>query len=674
MEFRIEGILETILVGAVSSLFLLSLLFLFFGHVFHVGPVRRLAKLALYETEVELREEHQVRKREKVEPVEKGDPPMSFAFLLMIALLYGLGATVEALTHDIPLYNDKKIKTDAFHKVAQGRVQGKAAAPDFARFVTDEIACGLARITPQPSVDDSPCQDIYRQEREFYYTAKNAVFQKDTFVHELSPLQARIDFVRSACISLGALAFATLIAALLAGIMEHSSRVKERLKHSRDDGRKTILEHWKDLAALRSLGIWLLLVGFTVVSYFAWKKCENQYDRRVFGYYLSLSDTAISMGAAREHESLPRTSLPISPYRVFSLDKDAKAPDDVPDAAPGARSHQHDQSIGWMGQFEPSAVQTLDRFDQIIVANDKGGANPFVLFSFDHEAGLSEPRVLKPEPGKDWPFKFSRIPKFEALHARTVDGERAEVLALSTSDEPPSNPRVLLRFHVDFANATAVDIQPVAIPDICAAFRDPNLATCLIEGMTMAPSATHQDERLMFGVRHLIYKDNPTAKDKSLARKPIVAVVQLDLAKDGTWIPPRIVYRWDEKKADEKLPDSCLSGVSDLQIQDNKLFILTSLELRENETCDPGSKERTSPIGQVRGALWRLVLDGASMSGKPTLVKSFIHKPEGLALLNDGTGLIVFDDDGSRKSMHRGLESFPLEQHEAVFTVVPISD
>ena len=162
MELNLEGILETVLVGTVASLFLLSALFLFFGHVLRVDTIRRIAKLVLYETEVEQLEEHSPagtegggtdiegdhgsnRAVERAEKAEKKDEKhLTFAFLLMIAVLYGLGGAVEAMTHDISLYNDKSIKTTAFEKVARGRVQGRAASPDFARFVIDHAACKAA--------------------------------------------------------------------------------------------------------------------------------------------------------------------------------------------------------------------------------------------------------------------------------------------------------------------------------------------------------------------------------------------------------------------------------------------------------------------------------------------------------------------------------------------------
>lgn len=661
MEFRIEGILETVLVGTLASLFLLSVLFLILGHVFKIDPIRRIAKLVLYETEVEQREEHPGTSDPRPLPSEAEEKHLTFAFLLMIAALFGLGATVEALTHDISLYNDKNIKTEAFEKVARGRVQGRAASAGFTRFVIDDIACKAAGISAQRGID-SPCLDIYRQEREFYYTAKNAVYKVESFEHELSPLQARIDFLRSACVSLALLAAATLLAFLIAAAVEVRYRFASSVPIRSPSGKKTLMEHWKDLAAVRSLLICSSMSFFAVVAYVAWEKCEVQFNRRVFGYYLSVTDRAQSDEAARhdgfassegprrEEEELPRNQLPSSPYRVFSLDQDA--PETV---GTSPRRHQHNPILGWMGQFEPSAIQTLDRFDHVIVANDKGGTSPFVLFDLDHALGLNNPHMLLPDGRHEWTFEDGP-PKIEAIHAyASANGPR--VLAIAASAD--KGKRWMADFLVDFASAKATDIRPKTLSDPCPVVSEDS--DCLIEGLTVIPAEKSADQKLLLGIRFTTSRDQ-----RRESRRPVIAIVELSHDGDDSWNHPVLLY-----KAKEAFPDRCrgLSGVSDLQLLDRQLLILTSIELRQpDRACD--GKSTPDPVAQVRGELWRL--DLRTPGTEPQLAISFAHKPEGLALLNDGSALVVFDDDGDRKSMRRGLETFPLEQYESVFTIVPV--
>jgi hypothetical protein len=45
-------------------------------------------------------------------------------------------------------------------------------------------------------------------------------------------------------------------------------------------------------------------------------------------------------------------------------------------------------------------------------------------------------------------------------------------------------------------------------------------------------------------------------------------------------------------------------------------------------------------------------------------------KPEGIAMLENDSMLVVFDDDGRRKSLDQAPETFPLRQTESVFVTV----
>jgi hypothetical protein len=654
MEFQIEGILETVLVGAIASLCLLLFFFLFWGHAFRVEPIRRAARFFLYE---------QKSAEEPKVTVEPGEKQISFAWLILLALLYGLGATVESITHD--LTNDQDIKNRAFLKVGRGQVEGGTAPARFSQFVTDDIACrdiGLNEKTAPRAIPvnkdtkgeganpvnapGSPCYELFNREREFYYEAKSSVFQKETFAHELGAMQGRINFVRSAGYALGALSAVTLVVALFAFIFE---------KRVKDWDTKPLRRHLKDLAAVRCLVISLLLAALTLVCFGAWCRVETQYDQRIFGYLLSLVDSSAedrdthlpaksgeeATSHASEHPIFPHhvvtRPLPTSPYRVFSIPTGT--------------------------QLEPSAIQPLGSA-HFIVANDRGGADPFLVFDLEDGASLGNPRVLRNHatPGANV--------KFEALNAY-VSSDGQHVLALESSTVDKDTPLTVYDMLLSGTDEVVkTEKRSVANPCrvVAEKFAVPESTSCSIEGLTLrggralADGPIEHDGYLQLGIRYL--------HRPGKHHLPVMAVVSLKKAPGNGWRDPTVVFH--------RLPeaDPCAdfsSGISDIQVLDEQeLLVLSSIELQSDERC-LGDSAHPVPIAQVRGALWTVKQSGTKEASEIHLSHRLAHKPEGMTLLKDGRVLIVFDDDGKRKSLSSAPDTFPLEQNEAVYTIVDVN-
>jgi hypothetical protein len=182
-----------------------------------------------------------------------------------------------------------------------------------------------------------------------------------------------------------------------------------------------------------------------------------------------------------------------------------------------------------------------------------------------------------------------------------------------------------------------------------------------VEGLAALP------DQLLIGVRETGASHRPGDFRFTLA----ILSVPWTIAPAGPVLSgaPRLVWRLDPAtlrglpKAPVGLSDIAYDAASD------RLWLLTSYE-----------REDDSPEA-VAGYLWRLDRAALASGAAPTLVRGrdgrplmFSHKPEALALLNDGRLLIVYDDDrratpvpdpdsGGRR---------PRRQTEALYQVVRI--
>jgi hypothetical protein len=717
MEFPLEGILETLLVGAIVSLLLLSFLFFFFGHVLRIEPVRRFFTFLLADDHqllepADLKEKGETGRGHRPSPKARGEEKigaeashhMNFILIVLVAVLYGLGVISESVSHRVMSEADANSKIESFVVVGRGQLKSGRNDVQLARLMADYDGC-QSRKKLRVKSKSLLCGQIHDRIVEFFHNAKNLVFQNDSFRTELSALESRINFARSLFGALFCLSGELVLVILAAGISEHlynwyrkhPRRALSRSLNGFPAWTKDLAIHWVNLAAVRCVWIFLGVAGFTALAWLARGEADKQFDMRVFGYAISLEDARQGEGPrfAEEHtddesrgdrdegQSVTRgkSVMPKSPYLVFGLDNGK--------------------------QFEPSAVASVHRSTHVIVVNYKGGPDAFLLFDLQGTDELRNPRPINIEDPV-----FANLGWIESLYARaplaiSPDGglppELVELFASTTFVSTPGHPtadrdRRIISFTVDPNATTPKALDPRELKLLGSPCDPFGGKSCEIEGITLRTIKDEkgQDaEQLLFGV-------------KKVDGVPTIAIVAMQL--DGMrWGNPKAVFQ----PAPKKLDDGCnyRSGVSDLTDgPDGSVYMLTSIEL---ETTDKGCGAEgaegagqagglggnvrqaggaggagdlhglpLSAVAQVGGALWLLpadLLDNRGLDGtftdfkkRPLLaVQEFAHKPEGVADLADGAMLIVFDDEGHRKSRTWAPDTFALNQNESVFAVVP---
>jgi len=694
MELQFEGILETLLVGAIVSLLVLSVLFFCMGHVLRMDAVRRFFKFLVYEEEVQEVPSAIASAPSRIVRRDKGAPPRTvpshFVLVLLIALLYGAGVIVESWSHTDQEGHDSEMKLKSFDAVAHGRLaSGADPEPRLAQFLADYDACHRTHINTAVTgtrnldqleaarvkgADLSPCSQIDVRVLEFYHNAKNAVLQQDSFNKELSNLQSRINFIRSVYVILVWLTWELAAISVIAGIAEilfqrnraRKSPRLERLYLRCPTVVQEFFKHLQKLAAVRCVLMFAGLLLFRFGTYKACDECESQFDKRVYGYFLSLGDNRDSSGASHDLEKANvaetqtgarsqqrgRDITPRSPYVVFKT--------------AGTTPGEH---------LAPSAVRKMGDGSRVIVANDidKGAQQMFWLFDVEGADRLVNPQRVCTNDGSGSTADFGAVPNAEAIYVGDPGPDGlVEVLVAPTFERMEQQD--LVRFFINPKRGSSWDkelgcqhiegrAERIPIEDPCAVLLDRSApaekVVCRIEGITSADIKKY----LLVGVHDASV--SPAKGAEHAVMKPTVAIVRM-VPKGGGWGDPQLIFK------DVALADGCRSqsGISDLSARPNGLlYVLTSVDLQDARTCSDHDKPPLPEVAQVRGALWRL--DMNHFPGELQLLYKFAHKPEGITDLGDGSLLVVFNDDGPRKSPIWAPRTFALEQNEAVFTVLP---
>ncbi|HVT06807.1 MAG TPA: hypothetical protein VHO67_05100 [Polyangia bacterium] len=656
MDLHLEGIMETLLVGAVAGMLVLSVLFFFVGHVLRIEVVKRFFQFLIYEED----EEDAAAAARPKESAEHGPVSAHFVLVVLVALLYGAGVVVESWSHTDQDGHDATMKLKAFDAVVHGRLaSGADPEPGLAHFVADYDACHLTHTNKEAvgsrdlgkleaerakGDDLSPCKQIDVRVTEFYHNAKNAVFREDKYNEELINLQSRINFVRSIYEILLWLTRELAIVAIIATLaelfywLEHErrNRLVRWLSRKTPAAAVPFFQHLKKLAAVRCWMMVAVLWAFTHASYKACDECNIQFDKRIYGYFL-----ALGAGHHGDHDITPR-----SPYFIFKTAGDT----------PG----EH---------LEPSAVRKVGDGSRVIVANDadKDGRQMFWLFDVVGNKLVNPERVCTRDDSDDT-AAFAAVDAVEAMYVGEPDSAgKVEVLGAPTFEA--ADKQNLVRFSIDSTRASGAEGTPRCKPisgtatveqveNPCAVFRAEGAVGCRIEGMTSADIGSE----LLLGVHDLLLPAPPGQTRPIL--KPTVAIVSMH--RQGTrWVQPQIVFRTSD------LDDGCRhqSGISDLSLRPNGLlYVLTSVDLRDTATCSDRDSLPLAEVAQVRGALWRLDL---TKPRELRLLYRFAHKPTGITDIGDGSLLVVFDDDGQRKSPIWAPRTFALEQNESVFSMLP---
>ena len=539
MEMHLEGILETLLVGAIAGMLVLSILFFFMGHVLRIEVVERFFQFLIYEDEETANSKNPAVRRPVEDPIDvplspptraaapaHRPVPSHFVLVVLTALLYGAGVVVESRSHTDQDGHDALMKLAAFDSVVHGWLaSGADPEPGLARFVADYDACHMTHTNTEAvgsrdvrklavqrarGNDLSPCKQIDVRVAEFYHNAKNRVFQEDKYNEELINLQSRINFVRSIYEILIWLSVELAIVAIIASLAElfywlkhtRKNRWVRRLTGNIPRAAVPFFEHLKKLAAVRCCLMFGVLAAFAYASYKACDECNVQFDKRIYGYFLSLDD---GHSEARG---------PRSPYFIFKT--------------PGTTPGEH---------LEPSAVRKMGDGSRVIVANhvDKAGQQMFWLFDVAGNK-LVNPASLCTSAAAGDKNPFAAVGSVEAMYVGDPADDKVEVLGAPSFEKPED--RSLVRFSVGTKREANADATPGCkalaepareeiVDDPCAVFKPEGAIGCRIEGLT---SATVGAE-LLFGVHDLLF---PSARraDQPI-RKPTVAIVKMSRSGNG---------------------------------------------------------------------------------------------------------------------------------------------
>jgi hypothetical protein len=728
MEFKIEGILETLLVGSMVSLLLVSIGFFLFGHIWNVPVIRKLLDVLFSERVPKgaseshnLETEHHQRHSSQ-EPVNgqgratAEEKPLNFVLIVLLAILYGLGVIAESYAHQNQGPHDDDVKRTSFKIVARGQLKSGTAPDGVAPFISDYDACNA--LLARDGRDDAPsflCQEMDDRVLEFYHNAKNAVLQVATYNDELIGLEGRINFIRSFS-ELSRWLFRelllVLVIALFAEVMHlwypGSWQPVSAFLHRWD--RKShvkafatwadnLARHWVKVSAFRCALLFVASIALHHFAQIAAERCEDQFDKKIFGYYLALLDHSSATKGDEPVESaashVQRNVLPRSPYHVFSLpNRVAQLKQMGPSMPPGAggeeeRAHRIEQR-----RLEPSAVQILGHSSHVLVANHKGDQEPFWLFTLNNDStqldapqivevpaldGMSEIKSIYAADdtscGKD--SDGHEITRIVAAGTFAEDGGDGGAPANGKTTEPKGEKLVTFCLDADDDSPTAIAYRELKVPPLCERDKD-ETAPCIVVGI----ASGGRPDRLVLAVQRLTQNSAVT----------LVAVSYRgnNLSDVKSWLPQKPIYRFDPKTLEGMIrpraattkkdsEDQPTISISDLAIGPNgTIYVTTSIELKHELSKKASSNAaKTSETSQVEGALWTLDRcdpfspNDDCRGSKPRLIETFVHKSEGVSCLDDGSLLVVFDDEAWRKSREWAPRTFAISQNESVFALVP---
>lgn len=631
MELSLEGILETLLVGAIASLLLLTMFFLLFGHLFRIIPLKELFNFVFYEDQY-------IKKSDNDKLVS--ETYQIFLSLLLVAVLFGLGILSQSLSDVMTskldtragilgFKNDPEMKIASFNNIGNGLVKAKSVDDEFAQFYTDYLSCRGVNISILEK-GNSPCHEIYSKVFQLYYSAKSKTFSDPQYYQELMKIEGLINFTRATSQQLSVLFVVLLTAALYAGYMEwrYDKFTEEEIRQF-SEVRREWRKHWRNMSALRLLNMSVACLIFSYLVLWSWQDAETNFDNRIFGYYLS--PTTSQKG--------DKPWIPASNYRLLAMPSDLKN-------AP----------------FEASAVELLGESRTVIVANDKDGQNPFWAFTVAPNLDLTLPKPLCEQSAACRKVLESGL-KFESIDVADMDLDenagRYHVFAATSFSTGRKNGLYYLDIVEQEKSPGTFqisDVRTVRLPQSPCLFVDPEGGDCVVEGMTTV-RRRNQGNDLLLGVRFV-------------KGAPVMMIVHFHIVKrDGELelIPDQAnpVYTIH---LDKKYSAHGISGLKSLK--DGRLLMLTSVERV--------AQKGVPPLNQVEGSLW-LIPDLRSSPAKDidltsgvSLVAKYSHKPEGITLLDDNEALIVFDDDNSRKNVNLAPSTFFLHANESVYAIQPI--
>lgn len=702
MQLSIDSILMTLLVGAIVSISLAAIVFIFGLNSARIPLFGKFFDYFLVE-----------RGRRNFDRVSKSNPIVVdrnsdglFVGIISIALLFGLGIVGEtsaermndsdmgeSIRNYLGIDPDDAIRLEAFMAVGLTEIDSGRPNARLRRIYTDYLACQQSGISFDSGNSD-PCSHISNRVEDFYYHAKNFVFTKETYYDELSEMQSRIDFIQAISYSLLSISviflvsfFVSFIAegvALLArrgGKSSHSYlRGFSRWWLSKERKAESFVRNLKDLAAVR--------LGFVAVatailggwSLAGWAALERSYDQRVFGYYLcetcqvgAGADVVADANQAAFAEG--NLGVPDSTYRVFSSPR---------------------------GHFEPSAIASLGLVQGrslFVVGNDKDDENLYIYeltsdgeFAFLANIGIG--RVSGDGDLKIEALSFSNDGGVTRRPSQIFIGGRRTRRTATGTDV------AAVVYEADFprdwdAESQDIVLQFANIVDggaICAiasvhGYGAESASRCDIEAVAAMGSKDQPADRLIVGVR--------STGNFGSTWQPQLLLLSISLL--ATSSDERVTFVMP-LELDMQHSPACRGrsafGISDAAFvngpdgEQESLVFLTSYEL-STECFDEQIRNAApeSAINQVQSAVWTLGIEAIIDPNRPVRTKSaalpqpefqysLAHKAEGVAPLfqDSGAFIVIFDDDAARKSVDRAPDTFPLNQNESVYLTLRLNN
>ena len=173
--------------------------------------------------------------------------------------------------------------------------------------------CGAPSAAPDPTPDR---HDLTSVAKKFYYNAKNVAYQQDNYYDELKKIQLRVDFSRALVAVAVCLLIVVFAAFAVKGVMTVAIKLLARPAHPAgatpgDAARRARATVWLQekreylFAAPkmqwgRLCAACLILGSALLLARFAYSSEEAEFDKRAYGYYLTLKTD----GVAKRHESV----------------------------------------------------------------------------------------------------------------------------------------------------------------------------------------------------------------------------------------------------------------------------------------------------------------------------------------------------------------------------------
>lgn len=302
--------------------------------------------------------------------------------------------------------------------------------------------------------------------------------------------------------------------------------------------------------------------------------------------------------------------------------------------------------------FEPSAITRIGKEPFFLVADDKSEIDQsFSIFELTEEKELEEVHRFGLRLGG----KEGQIRKLEAT---TSSYKKPGVFyAITAFDRPQAAYNRLLRFQITTHRdkrglrawkAEAVEQLPLFSPTLWIA-KNLNFPWSKVEAISLSPD----ESSLILGVRAIGVHYT----------KPIYRVLLLRYALSDLQRPPLLLAHVD------------LQGVIG---HSEGISALRYVPLRDQYllTTSYEDDSRSPETAQVSGHLWIVGRDLsalASIEAWRNLPKiHLLHKPEGIEALGQSKAIVVYDDDGARKSRQGHKGKFHLAPNEASFSILPL--